>query len=321
MPYFDAYVMIDWSGGNSRRCWKNDCIWIARGARELREPETLSPASRTDAESEIRKTIAAYVASSAGARRVLVCADFGYGFPRGFATLLPPSGHAPWRVVWEYLRQHVVDDMDGRDGGRPTNRSNRFEVASAINGLAVTAGASPGPFWCLPSANGHRHITQGQPPKLFAWKGGSFGQKRITDRRAGSDTPFRLFGTGSVGSQILTGIPRLAKLRFDPGLAPSSVVWPFESGWAPSSGQWLSADQRIVHAEIYPSVQTPLPDPIKDCGQVRAMWQWARKLDARDELLKEFSRPSGLKEEDNIAILDEEGWILGCPVLQLPSSS
>ena len=29
-----------------------------------------------------------------------------------------------------------------------------------------------------------------------------------------------------------------------------------------------------LHAEIYPSVRDPLPDEIKDRGQVRAMWQW-----------------------------------------------
>lgn len=59
---------------------------------------------------------------------------------------------------------------------------------------------------------------------------------RVTDRRAQSDTPFRLFGMGSVGSQVLTGIPRLEALRFDSLLGPQSVVWPFETGWAPTCG-------------------------------------------------------------------------------------
>lgn len=31
MPLFDAYVMIDWSGGDGRRAGKADCLWIAQG--------------------------------------------------------------------------------------------------------------------------------------------------------------------------------------------------------------------------------------------------------------------------------------------------
>jgi short chain dehydrogenase/Hydantoinase B/oxoprolinase len=31
MPLFDAYVMVDWSGGDGRRAGTQDCIWIAHG--------------------------------------------------------------------------------------------------------------------------------------------------------------------------------------------------------------------------------------------------------------------------------------------------
>jgi hypothetical protein len=44
------------------------------------------------------------------------------------------------------------------------------------------------------------------------------------------------------------------------------------------------------------------------------MWHWARDLDARNSLIKEFAIPSGIKSgsaEDYI-IRREEGWILGC---------
>jgi hypothetical protein len=70
-----------------------------------------------------------------------------------------------------------------------------------------------------------------------------------------------------------------------------------------------------LHAEIYPSVRTPLPDSIKDRGQVRAMWHWARDLDANDLLVNEFEIPPGISSgspEDSV-IRSEEGWILGCP--------
>lgn len=128
--------------------------------------------------------------------------------------------------------------------------------------------------------------------------------------------PLRLFGTGSVGSQILTGIPRLERLRFDPQLAKCSAVWPFETGWAPTDGAWLGRDVRIVHAEIYPSIRAPLPDRIKDRGQVRATWHWARDLDTQDLLVDEFAIPPGVTSgsSEDILIRSEEGWILGCPV-------
>jgi hypothetical protein len=66
-------------------------------------------------------------------------------------------------------------------------------------------------------------------------------------------------------------------------------------------------------AKIYPNVRE-LPEEIKDRGQVRAMWQWARDLDRDDLLWREFCRPieveTGSKED--LAIQLTEGWILGC---------
>ena len=103
-------------------------------------------------------------------------------------------------------------------------------------------------------------------------------------------SPFRLFGTASVGSQSLTGIARLHRLRNDPKLAHVSAVWPLETGWA-TKAKWLPAHISVLHAEIYPSVLDPLPDEIKDRGQVRAMWQWARDLDRDNLLWREFCRP------------------------------
>jgi hypothetical protein len=114
---------------------------------------------------------------------------------------------------------------------------------------------------------------------------------------------------------VLTGIPRLERLRFDPTLSSHSVVWPFETGWAPTSRAWLDPELRIVHAEIYPSVRAPLADTIKDRGQVRAMWHWARDLDAQGLLVNEFAIPPGIVSGslDDVVIRSEEGWILGCP--------
>ena len=135
---------------------------------------------------------------------------------------------------------------------------------------------------------------------------------RLTDKRARSGSPFRLFGTASVGSQSLTGIARLHQLRNDPKLAAISAVWPFETGWA-TKAKWLPKHVSILHAEVFPSVRNPMPDEIKDRGQVRAMWQWAWDLDCDDLLWREFCRPieveTGSKED--IAIQLTEKWILG----------
>ena len=97
-------------------------------------------------------------------------------------------------------------------------------------------------------------------------------------------------------------------------------MWPFETGWAPlapGSGDvpWLQPQVRIVHAEIYPSLLPPLGDAVKDRGQARALWQWARDLDRRDALVNEFMIPPRIAagSPDDLAIRNEEGWILGCP--------
>jgi hypothetical protein len=310
MPLFDAYVIVDWSGSDRRRAGRQDCIWIAHGPSRARAPTTLSLPSRTEAEHLIRAQLQPIVAAKKG--RVLLCADFGYGYPAGFAALLSRSVAdelPPWRIIWQYLKRYVQDDLGTKPGRRPTNRSNRFEVASAIN-AALSSPTSPGPFWCLFNPGSYACVPQKRPRS-----NGNIAPLRITDRRAKSDSPFRIFGTGSVGGQVLTGIPRLASIRFDPEFAACSAVWPFETGWAPVTGSWLAPELRVVHAEIYPSVRAPLSDTIKDRGQVRAIWHWARDLDAKNLLVKEFAIPSGITKgsEEDLVIRREEGWILGCP--------
>lgn len=306
MPLFDAYVVVDWSAASSRRGGTSDCLWIAQGARRDAKPATVSPYSRTEATDLIRRLLVQAVRAG---ERVLVGADFAYGYPAGFAALLGEVDAPPWRAVWTYVSAHVKDDIGTRAGARPSNGNNRFEVAAAIN-AAVSSADAPGPFWCLPNKRRHPAIPQRRPAQPFL---GTIASVRLADTLGGSDTPFRLFGTGSVGGQALTGIPRVASLRFDPDLAAHSVVWPFETEWASADGAWLGSEPRIVHAEIYPSARVPLDDTIKDRGQVRALWHWARDLDARDRLTAEFAIPPGLVAgslEDEV-VRSEEGWVLG----------
>jgi precorrin-8X/cobalt-precorrin-8 methylmutase len=182
----------------------------------------------------------------------------------------------PWLLVWQYLRNHIKDDEGTAPGAKPNNRSNRFEVANQINALLSADGKAAGPFWCASPEAAYLYIPQRGPREPFQTAQGYVVKSlRLTDKRARSGSPFRLFGTASVGSQSLTGIARLHQLRNDAKFSAISAVWPFETGWA-TKAKWLPKHVSILHAEIYPSVRNPMPDEIKDRGQVRAMWQWYR---------------------------------------------
>ncbi len=317
MPLFDHYVMVDWTGGNARSRGKPDAIWLATGARGASQPDILNPASRTEAVEAVRMLLEPF-ANPESETRALVCFDFAYGYPNGFAASLPaaPPSAAAWRHTWNHLARLVKDDLETKPGRRPSNRSNRFDAANAVNKMVSPEGGPYGPFWCLFEPKSRPYVPQARPSAFRTRNGLALGTHRITDTRADSDTPFRLFGTGSVGSQVLTGIPCLMRLRFDEELAPVSAVWPFETGWA-TGAAWLATSTRIIHAEIYPSVREPLPDSIKDRGQVRAMWEWARNADALEELVHDFAIPAGIRPgtTDDVHVRHEEGWILGCPSL------
>jgi hypothetical protein len=315
MPLFDFYIMVDWSGAASRRGGRSDTIWVAHGPRTADSPLTRSPHSRTEAIDLIHSLLEKETRLK---RRVLICFDFAYGYPVDFAAALQAATgksdrDLPWLLVWQYLSEHIKDDEGTVPGAKPNNRSNRFEVANRINAFLSADAKAAGPFWCASSEAAYRYIPQTRPPEPFqSAQGYVVKGLRLTDKRARSGSPFRLFGTASVGSQSLTGIVRLHQLRNDPKFAATSAVWPFETGWA-TKAKWLPKHVSVLHAEIYPSVRDPMPDEIKDRGQVRAVWQWACDLDCADLLWREFCRPieveTGSKED--LAIQLTEGWILG----------
>ena len=83
--------------------------------------------------------------------RVLLCFDFAYGFPRDFsAALQTATGKAdaalPWLATWQYLGEAIKDDVGTVLHRKPTNRSNRFDVANTINSLLSLSPEAPGPF-------------------------------------------------------------------------------------------------------------------------------------------------------------------------------
>lgn len=148
MPLFDAYVMVDWSGGARRRGGRADTIWMAYGLRTADAPLDHSPHSRTEAIELVQLMLTRSIVSN---RRVLLCFDFAYGYPSDFsAALQAATGKSerelPWAIVWQYLNEQIRDDESTTPGAKPSNRSNRFEVANQINALLSTAPEMAGPF-------------------------------------------------------------------------------------------------------------------------------------------------------------------------------
>ena len=192
MPLFDAYVMVDWSGSNRRRAGRAglhlDCTWAFYSQRE---PTTVSPPSRTEAEHFMRAQLQPIVAAKRGRVFSVPTSDI--------AT--PPGSHRCWRsrvsdAAASLAHRLAVSEQamsrmtSGRSQGQqPTNRSNRFEVASVIN-AAVSNLSLPGPFWCQFKPGVYAYIPQKQTPTaLRSTRTGAISPLRITDRRAKSETP------------------------------------------------------------------------------------------------------------------------------------
>ena len=213
MSLFDFYIMVDWSGATRRRGMRADTIWIAYGGIETENPTTVSPFSPTEAIDIVHSVLDQ---QSRKMLRVLLCFDFAYGFPRDFSTALQTAtgktdAALPWLAAWQYLSEAIKDDEGSVLHRKPTNRSNRFDVANTINSLLSLSPEAAGPFWCASPEEAYLYIPQSRPHQPFQTGQGFLIQSlRFTDQRARSGTPFRLFGTASVGSQSLTGIPRLA---------------------------------------------------------------------------------------------------------------
>jgi molybdopterin molybdotransferase len=150
MALFDSYIMVDWSGGARRRGGRSDTIWIAHGPRTAETPLTHSPHSRTEAIRLIEPILEEAIRSK---RHVLLSFDFAYGYPVDSGVALQAATgksdrDLPWITVWQYLSEHLKDDEGTAPGAKPSNRSNRFEVADRINALLSPDSEKTGPFWC-----------------------------------------------------------------------------------------------------------------------------------------------------------------------------
>ncbi len=286
---FDRFVTVDWSANNRPKVGP-DSIWICNlGAEGC---QTVNPRTRGDAEARVRSLL---VDALARRERVLVGFDFPYAYPRGFAQALGLAGE-PWRAVWRYLADAIDDDPR-------TNRSNRFAVASAINArLAAHA------FWGRPSGQLFDHLSAKRDQVRYRIEAETVGlaewrevERLLRSRGGRPHSAWKLLGAGCVGSQALTGIPVVARLRDDPGLAGVSRVWPFEVRVPPVP----PGEPAVVHAEIWPSL-APVPSTegrVKDEAQVVQVARELRDRDAAGTLAEAMAAPP--------SDAAEEGWILG----------
>lgn len=272
---FDRVIVVDWSAASSAspRRPSPDAIWIGRAGAI--EGETYHR-TRHDAEIALRGDIAA---ARAAGHRLLIGADFPFGYPMGFARAL--TGQDGALALWDWLARHVQD--------APDNANNRFALAAAINARLIAAGlARRGPFWGRPAT-----LALPDLPDKGKGRDHPFPERRQVETHHPRAQPvWKLYTTGSVGSQALLGIPVMARLR-----AQGAAVWPFDP--------LAAAD--VVLAEIWPSVLADAvraaqgAGDIKDQVQVRLL---ARALASVD--LTPLFAPDAPAD-----LLREEGWILG----------
>ncbi|MBY6049583.1 molybdopterin-binding protein [Vannielia litorea] len=264
---FDTFVMVDWSGGTDTGAKRRkDAIWIGVARRgEAATAEYMR--NREVAEDALGRLLAEEMAQG---RRVMAGFDFPFGYPAGFARAV--CGQDDPLALWDWIEARIEDR-----GGE----SNRFDLAGEVN-RAVGGGA--GPFW----GNGLKRDIEGLPRRKDRYLN-DFPERREVERLAkGAFTCWQMSGAGSVGSQVLTGLPVLARLRRKLG----AKVWPFE----PLDGA------PVALVEIWPSLVLP-PRATRD------------EIPDREQVLRVAERLAAMAPEELGTMLDvqapEAGWILG----------
>jgi hypothetical protein len=266
---FDRYIMVDWSARSKPAPARPspDAIWI-------RGEDTYYCRTRPEAEALLASMMA-------GGGRLLVGFDIGFTM----AAWVHRTLGLDWLAFWEHLDSTIEDE--------PLH-NNRFEVAAQLN-RRLSGHAFP--FWATPHPN--RWLGAKRPTRYTAerpeWREPEVYLRERMNARPQSS--FKLYTTGSVGSQILLGLPVLARLRRR--FAGEVTVWPFEG-----------LDRRIVFAEVYPSL-FPFEDlatKIYRCKDEQQVIATARLMGHADDLglLGEM-----LELPPEATQWREEGWIFG----------
>jgi len=271
---FDTFVIVDWSAraAPSPRKPSKDAIWCGI----VRDGTTTCTYHRTRADAYLELTTLFDTELAAG-RRVLAGFDFPFAYPTGFAKAVSGS-HDPL-ALWVALHSRIEDADD--------NTNNRFDVARDLNALF----AGVGPFWGCPASVSDAVL----PAKGTLRHGHNLPERRRVEGQNGmgrAQPCWKLYTTGSVGSQALLGIPRLQALREKYG--DHLAVAPFQNIGTP-----------LVITEVFPSLIADIvsdqmePDEIKDRAQVRVLATALSRLDPGT--LTEM-----LQTGDPV-----EGWVLG----------
>ncbi|MDP7377753.1 MAG: hypothetical protein QF516_06615 [Pirellulaceae bacterium] len=305
---FDAYLFIDWSA-NSRPKRGKDSIWIAEGSwasdkvlshRQKDDfvlNQTINVSTRGEATEGLHERLSSHLAEG---QRTLICFDFSYGFPSG-----------PFRDSIGKNFNAIGDRLTALISDNALNENNRFEVASQLN-KEIGRATQHSPFWGRPSTVNDK-VSFNLPQKKPAfWSQTDPQEYRIVERRMRASgkrvfSAWQLLGHGSVGSQMLVGIPHLNSLRNSESLHAHSKIWPFDTGW---TNEFDSAT-KIVHAEFWPGIlpTSPSTHSIRDAAQVENAVHWASRLDERGQLAPLFD-PMSQEDPDRNEARDE-GWILG----------
>ncbi|SKA07284.1 precorrin-8X methylmutase [Consotaella salsifontis] len=287
---FDRYLAVDWSAANTPSRGR-DSVWIALAERDGRDVSLLdvsNPATRSEAMAMVE---AVFSASLAEGKRVFAGFDFPMGYPAGAAAAI--AGEPNWRALWTRLAELIHD--------RDDNVSNRFEIAGRLN--RDVFGASP-MYWGRPDHLRIPGLEMTRPAKTAE----SLAEYRLAESRARPAQPvWKLAFAGSVGSQALIGMARLARLLESPTLADHLRVWPFETGFDAD----LSAP--LIIAEMYPGLLS-IDQADKSCrdeAEVTAMAEMFGRLDAAGRLSTLLAAPDDLSAEERALVLAEEGWIVG----------
>jgi len=282
---FDRIVIVDWSAAATPTRGA-DSIWICELDTRAGTEVTRNPPTRWEASDLVE---------SAALRpgRTLVGVDFPLGYPTGFAAAVG-LGAPSWAAVWRHLGEAVDDDA--------RNRNNRWDVAREWNRRLGTPH-----FWGSPPSQADEWLTARMPRSGHVLPPYRECEARLRGNGLRPFTVWQLLGAGSVGSQSLTGIPAMHRLRHHPDLERRVRVWPFETGL--TSAPCAAIDDAVVIVEVWPSAIGfgHVDHPVKDARQVIALARHLADHDRAGTLGALFA--PAVDHPDRV--VDEEGWVLG----------
>lgn len=263
-----AVLIADWSAGNDRGpVPRRDAIWTCLVTPD--GEDTRYHRNRQVAEDWITAAIDHEIGQG---RSLLAGFDFPFATPAGFARAL--TGSDDPRALWDWFATRVTDTP---------RANNRFDLAGQINARFP----GTGPFWGNGLARDIPHLPRKGNARDFRW---TPARRAVETRASGTFECWQLSGAGAVGSQMIMGLPLLARLsrRFP------TAVWPWDRAPAP-----------LTLMEIWPSLLAPQvraatrPGDIRDAVQVRLL---ARSIAA-------------MTAAQRAHVLDvpatPEGWIFG----------